>query len=501
MTTLQFNGSIITLDNVRVAIAQGLGDNRVDKLSHTESLVSTGIISSLEIVVVALAIERYFNIKIPDTAVTINNFNTLEAILALIKNQKEQNTLTKNVEKNEITNPYLRSLTSAIRRPITLLISTLVFLVLLDFGLAALMAGPLKTSYQRFHEFGERLYPVSGGYTQDDLAFAVSKHKIIQKTLNINKGVIRKDDLRIAVFGDSGTIGSWVKAEESIPGFIEHSLQKKIPKVTVFNLAYFMQFFAKDLMILESAIEQSQQKLPFDVAVFTLGDDYFFSPFINNLMSAMPYLAENAHLLDRFMQRLPNTDRTSFESFAQDLKVASSKNRSKVESWLRLNSALHHYAPFFRYFFDNRPYIVPLNANYNFEGQFRIGRISLFSPPTKEPPTNFTTGLKQANMDSRIISMLQATVSFLNKQGIAVVLYVKPHGPKEWSSFYQKNVGPFTALDIANKICKEANCKVVDLQWSLPGAQFTDSIAHYKMEANKMIGAEIAKVIIKEYSK
>ncbi len=474
-----------TVEAVRAAASDALGDRRLDGLTADASLVRHGVISSLEIVAVTTALEERFHLSIPAAQVTVQNFDTLYAMARLVRSQGSQSVPIPESEGGEWS-AVRASAMGVMRRPVLLLALTLGFLVALDAGLKALMVGPLASSFHAFLERGNRLYPVGGTYSQDDLAFSTAQHRIVRQE--------KRGNPRIAVFGDSGTIGSFVPYGEAIPGALEKALRQRYPETEVFNLAFFMQFFAKDLMIMEAAIEESDGEIPFDVAVFTLGSDYFKKHFIAQLQAAMPYLSLNWVLLDRFAARVPEDKRPPFASLSQDLRGASASTRTTVEGWLQRHSAIFHYAPYFRYLVTE-----VLRSAHPYDYAYSVGRRPLLDPVPDEPPESFSLslGVAPGNIDRRVVAMADAAIGLLQERGVKVVLYLKPHGPNEWRSHYEQDPN-MNAREIAEALCRGGRCVVVDLRWSLSGSQFTDSLAHYNAGANRQIAEQIAEVLTRE---
>ena len=203
------SASIIDVGNIRDTITVSLGDDRLNGIGPDDPLVRSGIISSLELVVVVLGLSDHFAVDIPDSVVTIDNFDTLSTLARRLAKLK-QSQVPAGLQSDDDTWTFpLSSLFRALRRPVTLVFLVVVFLVFLDVVLMAVMKGPLADSYRVFLENGERLYPVSGGYSTDDLLFSVSQHKIARSS--------GARFPRVAVLGDSGTIGSWVTFDEAIP--------------------------------------------------------------------------------------------------------------------------------------------------------------------------------------------------------------------------------------------------------------------------------------------
>jgi len=475
-----------TIEAIRAAASDALGDRRLDGVAADASLVRSGMISSLEIVVLAAALEERFDLSIPAAQVTMQNFDSLRGMAQLVRGGTGRSTPPDNAAAPAEAPALRASAAAAVRRPVMLVAFTLAFLVLLDAGLGALMRGPLAQRNQAFLEQGYRLYPVGGSYSQDDLAFSIAHHRIGDRSL--------RGKPRVAVFGDSGTIGSFVTPAESIPGALEAALRRRYPQAEVFNLAFFMQFLAKDLMILQAVLERSGGELPFDVAVFTLGDDYFRSEFIDRLPAMMPYLALNEDLLKRFSERLPEAARAPLASMVDDLRAASRATGNPVQRWLARHSALFHYAPYFRYLVTE-----VLRSERPFDYAYSLGRRPFLDPVPDRPPKSVqvSLGLAEKSIDRRVVSMGRATIEYLRERGIKVVLYLKPHGPSEWRPLYRQGTN-ISAAEIAQELCAARRCSVVDLRWSLSGSQFTDTLAHYNADANRLIADRLARAIVRE---
>ena len=82
----------------------------------------------------------------------------------------------------------------------------------------------------------------------------------------------------------------------------------------------------------------------------------------------------------------------------------------------------------------------------------------------------------------------------LRASGVRVVLFLKPEAPREWRSLY-KRAGKRDVRDVAEAICAQQRCRVVDERWALSGAQFTDSLAHYTAAANRQLARGLAPAV------
>jgi acyl carrier protein len=162
-----------TIEAIRTAAAGALEDRRLDGVAADTSLVRSGIVSSLEIVVLAAALEERFELHIPAAQVTLQNFDTLRGMAVLVQTGGGHSASLDD-PATRAEGGFLRaSAAAAIRRPVLLVALTLCFLTLLDAGLGAVMRGPMAERHHAFLEDGQRLYPVGGSYSQDDLAFSV----------------------------------------------------------------------------------------------------------------------------------------------------------------------------------------------------------------------------------------------------------------------------------------------------------------------------------------
>jgi hypothetical protein len=175
------------------------------------------------------------------------------------------------------------------------------------------------------------------------------------------------------------------------------------------------------------------------------------------------------------------------ESLYRQIERADEAHRNRVLAWLERNSALFHYAPYFRY--ATRPLGV-------FEEQYKIGLRPFVADPTRPPPPGqpLTTGIPDAAFDERVVRLLDATVQLLRANGVRVVLFLKPEAPREWRALY-KRAGSRDVRDIAEAICDKLRCMTVDERWALSGAQFTDSLAHYTPAANHQLARGLAPVV------
>ena len=466
------------IEQVRDCIAGALGTGGEQlRLAPDAALVESGIVSSVDMVAVAAALEERFGIEIPATAVTVGNFNTLESLARMVEGLRAGSAAA--LPARHANDSWLqRGLAACLRRPFAFGALIVATFAGLDVGLRLLLQGPLAARYHAFLESGARLYPVSGGYGVDDLSFLVAQHRVAAPQA--------AGGPRVAVFGDSGTIGSWVRPEEAVPGALEIELRRRHPGAVVYNLAHYMQSLTKDVTILE-AVLRNRGVAPFEVVVLTVGDMYFNRAFGAQLLRDVPFLSLNKDLFREFTQRLSPESAGDAASLHGDIVRADSAHRMPLMSWLERNAALFHYAPYFRYV--TRPRAV-------FDSQYEIGRRSLHPDPGRPPPAGepLSSAIPDPEFDPRVVTLLDATVGLLRDGGARVILFLKPEGPREWRGLYRRT-GTRDARDIAATVCRQDRCSIVDERWALSGAQFTDSLAHYTPDANRLLGRSLAGAV------
>ena len=264
-----------TIERVRKAIGDAVGPDRLEGIGDKHALVQSGIISSLEIVLIGLELEKEFGVVIPGNALTIANFASVATVAAMIDALagEGRHAPAARDEPQDLYGRLQRSLADSLRRPLLFGALFALFLVLLDAVALPLLIerGPLRRAYASFSDNGERLYRSSGGWAPDDLRVAVARHRIMKESWQGRP--------RILFFGDSGTIGSWVKAEDAAPAQVETLLRRIWPSARVYNFGFFMRSFMKDAMLLEAVLEMKDGDLPVDAVILTFSDAYFHKPF------------------------------------------------------------------------------------------------------------------------------------------------------------------------------------------------------------------------------
>lgn len=481
------------VETIRTVLQAELGDSRLDGIAVDHPLLRSGLINSIEIVSVTLALERAFEIRIPASAANPDNFASLNAISDLVHKLRSGGKALAKVGDEQ--HPLASSLLAALRRPLLLLISALVFAVLFDAGIGALCDGPLAPSQAGFTEGDARLYPVSGSHSQEDFAFAVSRHRIVRH----NPGA---GTWRIAFLGDSGTHGTWLPADQALPAQTEALLRdRRSGPVEVYNLAYFVTSLPKDMMILGTLLRESDKALPFDTLVLTLADEYFSRPHFENTAASYHHLSLNAHLLRDLSGFLGVEHEPLLARLAQGLKSRGAKLNRQPRDWLRFHSALFHYGPFIREALDRAIYRPAGKPRHDWAKEIALGSTPLMDPVPAHPPPRYQlafNGVPRDEIENDVVGLLRVLVAKMERLGIPVVIYLKPKAPREWrSDFDRPQPGTLSTLEILRGICQAPACRVADARWVLSGNQFTDSLAHYTRAGNRDIAAVVADEILR----
>jgi acyl carrier protein len=470
-----------SIDRVRKSIAASVGPDRLKQVSDTDLLVEGGIISSLEIVMIGLELEKEFGAAVPDSALTVANFKSIEMLVALMDRLTGSSGegAVQGGGEHGTYRALQDSLANCFRRPLILGLLVASWLFLLDsFALPYLVErGPRANSYALFADHGKRLYHSSGGWAPNDLRVAVKRHQLVK---NRNTGAPS-----ILFFGDSGTIGSWVRAEDAPPAKVEERLRATYPEAKVYNFGFFMRSFVK-------LLEENEGRFPADAAIFTLSDGYFDSAFQRSLIDAMPYFSLNRGLLARFKERANTSIPAAYDHLHEYLAMSNRKHRGQFEEHFLERTSIYRY----------KTYLTFLTLNGRNPGAFwlkeyAIGDKPLLPTRLPGPPAGFQlhdAGFNAATIDRDAIVLVGDVLDFLTARGIKVYLFLRPYAPLEWRDH------PFATREanIADLIRDQGwnkKATVIDLRWSLYGDQFSDSLSHYTPAGSRVLGDAIGGAI------
>ena len=483
------------IDQVRKAVAAAVGVDRLGRVGDADQLVQSGIISSLEIVIIGLELEKEFSVAVPDNELTIANFDSLTALAALMRRLTGGGD-TGNTKRSELesgTYKYLLDgLAGCYRHPFVMALLIAFWLVMLDvFALPFFVErGPLATIYAQFSDHGKRLYHSSGGWAPNDLQVAVRRHRIVQDR--------KPGSPAILFFGDSGTVGSWVRAEDAPPAKVEEKLRALHPDVRVHNFGFFMRSFIKDVMLLEALIEENEGRLPADAVIFTLSDAYFDAAFQKSLIDAMPYFSLNRNLLKRFKIRANTKNATAYDHLLDYLALSNRKHRGRFEEYFLERTSIYRHKTFLS--FLNHHGRAP---QAYWEKEYAIGDKPLLPTRLPIPPADFKlhdAGFNKNSIDHDIIALVSDTIDFLNQRGIKVYFFIRPYAPLEWKN----HKFPTREMDVVGLIREQGwdkKAEVIDLRWSLYGDQFSDSLSHYTPAGSKVLGDAIGEQVAASLTK
>jgi len=477
-----------TIERVRQAIGDAVGPDRLEGIGDRHPLVHSGTISSLEMVLIGLELEKQFGLAIPDNALTIANFASLATLATMIDALagKGRHPSTTRDEPQDLYGRLHRSLADSLRRPVLFGALFALFLVLLDAVTLPLLIehGPLRKAYALFSDNGERLYHSSGGWAPDDLQIAVARHRIMKESW--------QGWPRILFFGDSGTIGSWVKAEDAAPAQVEARLRQTWPSARVYNFGFFMRSFIKDAMLLEALLTMKDGDLPVDAVVFTFSDAYFHKPFQDSLVAAMPYFSLNRNLLHDLPQHIGTQTPDAYSRITNELAAASAKHRYRFTEAVLERSSVYRYKTFLLF--------LKLSGRARdafWSREYAVGDKPLLPTRLAEPPAGFQlhdTGFDTASLDRDAATLVDDVVDFLTRRGIKVYFFLRPYAPLEFKA-HHFDTAPMNIDDLIRKRGWDRKATIIDLRWSLYGDQFSDTLSHYTPAGNRVLGEAIAATI------
>ncbi len=114
-----------------------------------------------------------------------------------------------------------------------------------------------------------------------------------------------------------------------------------------------------------------------------------------------------------------------------------------------------------------------------------LWRVALADRPPPLPPA-----LTSADLDRGEIRMLRSAIGLLQRRGVQVLLYAEPVAPRAW-----RTPRALTAATVAERLAAETGSLFVDQSWALDAGDFTDSLSHFTLDANRRIGEALARAI------
>jgi acyl carrier protein len=456
--------------DVRAVLEDTLGDRRLTGVGAGQPLLPSGVVTSIELVSVLVDLERRLGVVIPERAALETSIASIVRALGGVTSGLER----ARAQKSGSSGTLPRRLGRAARRPAIFVASIVVCLFVLSLVVERLVAGPLAADRRAFDEGGRRLYAYSGAFGQDSFRFALARHEI-------SAAAPPERELRVAVFGDCGTMGSYVAAADAIPARLEDALRARGTPAKVYNLAYYGRLLAKDFMLLELVWDR-----PLDLVVFTLGDDYLRRSATAAAIDHYRHVTFNWDLFDRFQDRVPAGEQAPFRDTLGRLRRADLIHLGPLRRWEYRSFAILPQAPFLRYMVTVR-WLPELFASSMREDMRTTGsqRAALSASPPPLPPK-----LTHADLDRAQLAMLSSAIRLLRRRGVRVLLYAEPVGPRAW----RVDRG-LSAASLAARLARETGSLLVDEEWALDAGDFTDSLAHYTPDANRRIGEALAQAI------
>jgi acyl carrier protein len=481
--------TVAAIKRVRKAIGDAVGPDRLKGIEDKHALVQSGIISSLEIVMIGLELEKEFGLVIPNNALTVANFTSLTTLAAMIDalaGEGVRTSIARDEEPRDLYGRLHRSLANSLRRPLLFGALFVLFIVLLDAVAVPLLIeyGPLRKAYASLSDDGERFYRSSGGWAPDDLQIAVARHRIMNET--------GQGWPRVLFLGDSGTIGSWVRADEAAPALVETRLRRIWPSARVYNFGFFMRSFIKDAMLLEALLQMKHGDLPLDAVILTLSDAYFHKPFQDSLVAAMPYFSLNRNLLRDLPQHIGTQTPDAYARMTSELAVAGAKHRNRFTEAVLERSSAYRYKTFLLYLM-----LSARTGDAFWSREYAVGEKPLLPTRLAEPPANFQLhdgGFDTATLDRDVVTLADDVVNFLNRRRIKVYFFLRPYAPLEFKGHHFFSL-PMTIDNLIRDRSWDRKATIIDLRWSIYGDQFSDSLSHYTPAGNRVLADAIAATI------
>jgi len=454
-----------TLDNLKNAINQTLGSQRVCSVDSDVLLLQTGTVTSIEIIEVFSELEKAFHCVIPDSTTNPSTLS-LNRLLAAIGGSPTQSTSQTLIRDSRLA----LSLKRCFHRPILFLGLVLILFFGLNALVHALIQGPLQKDYLSFLEQGQRFHPFAGVFSNEDFAFSFKFHELNHATQNVGRSII--------FLGDSGTFGSFLPASLSLPGQL-HRRMGEFNDDHVYNLSWYGQSFLKDAMILELAWDKR-----IDTVIFSLADAYFHRLSQDTWISDFSHIAFNRPLFDSYALRIPTQDQAPFQSMQTQLKAADLKNLGPLKRVIDSKIFLTRYAPYFQSKWYNG--LAPNFIGSDMKTQKTLLRDHRFA--VNAGPFSLDIFLHPNDYDKRPVKMLESTAALLNRRGIKTVFFLEPRGPLEWRSLNSES----PVREIVANLAARTNSTFIDASWILNAEHFLDKSTHYTAEGNRLIANLIA---------
>ena len=460
------------LERARAALAAALGPERLAGVDPDEPLLGAGVLSSIELVTVVATLEARTGLRIAPGALASGELGTLRGLAATLAGRRPA-----AMARGGPYGPAWRSLRRVCQRPLRALLLLLACLILLDRGVGWALRGPLQDRVDAFWERGQRLYPGLGDLSHDHLAAAVRRHAV-------SRPAPEGTAVRILVLGDSGTVGSYVGADEAWPARAEAHLRARGVQVQVLNLGFYGRLLAKDLMLLEAAWED-----PFDLVVFTVSDDAV-SRGLNAHWSGYRHTSVNWPLLARFAARVPVAEQPPFQRALAALQAADRARWGALRrAWLEW-AELPCAAPFLAHALADQA--LPEGAPSSFRWTRLVpARVRWGLNPAHA--SRLRVAIPRDDVDGDAEALLRSTVRLLAARGVRAALVFEPVGPRAWAR--PAPSGQVSRRGALRNMIEAEGGAFADAAWALEGPDFLDDFAHYTPAGHDRVGALVAQAL------
>lgn len=464
-----------TRDFIRAELAKDAGPLRPD-----EPLLSSGVITSFDLVSLTVFLEERFQVRVPDAKVSRDHLDTLDQIAALVldlggaRSSGEGRVRERSLVERAI--PTFRQSAPLVLLAIALAVvaaDRLVDRLLSREDVRARLEGQPASLMQGEWTSRKRMF-----YCYPDYARAIERHEL-------GRTPKAPDEIRIVFQGDSGTFGSYLEPEEACPAVFERCVRSSVPQARVYNLSYFGQSFVKDAEILEAGLPYAP-----DLVIVSLCSVHLNRDQIDWWVKPPTTLVHNRPLFDRFFEAAPSRAR-----FAELDAILADSERRHGMNWLHR--------------FERRSAIVrdqkliqPLVASILFPPGLQVvqtARARALDPKACRYLRGKTTRdfpCLDYPLDERAAALLEAIIDRARAAGSEVALLQEPEPtvpgdpPRRipWDE-----AGWKAYRDTVARIAREKNVVAVDGLDLLPASEFLDSERHWTVEGNEAVGRLVAE--------
>jgi acyl carrier protein len=459
----------LTAEGLVEFITGELCRNRGIRVGPDDPLVADGLISSLDLVRLAVYVETVTGVRLDPSRLGPGGLDTAASIAAAVSVPMGE--APSRIRASFEPGPLSRAFRGRLAVRIVVLAAMVFFL---DRGLFWLAeSGPLSGFRNAVYEHGSRLYTTHGYFADKYFPAGVRKH-LLSAARDL------ADRFVILFFGDSGTFGSFLPAVDSLPTLLESALKTDSPPAAVYNLAYYIPTLFKEAALLELTRERRR-----DLVILTVDPDYFDRRAQMTVINDFDILHANVPYIEDYLDRLPAHTSSGLTEYRDRLHSLYLGSGSWIPHLAGSRSGIIQHGAFFRQILKQTP-LFPLTPDAVFQNQAttqvfarqdlsaaiaHMGRLYNFGP----------------SLDPALLNLLTAIVEAESGRGARVVIYLRPAARLKSGELY-----PWSRAAYARMIpeiraaCERGGGVFIDAHDLLPQSEFLDSRDHFTREGNRI---------------